>query len=116
MSCVKVDNMNSHSQKPICEGCGEPLGYSQYARAIRSDGSAVNVEENLACRNFPHCKKSEAKPRNGGCGCDDSQCAKCLSINCIWKNCPVHTREVKMSWRKRWESANNKSFPAPENY
>jgi hypothetical protein len=107
--------MNS-SLKPICPECGEPLEHSQYARALRSDGSAVNADENLACRNFPHCKKAEVESRNGGCGCDEPQCAKCLSVNCTWVNCPVHTREAKIAWRKRWELANNKPFPESENF
>ena len=102
--------------KPTCPECGEPLGYSQYARALRSDGSAVNAEENLACRNFPHCKKAEVDIGYKGCGCDEPQCAKCLSTNCKYKNCPIHTCEAKMAWRKRWETANNKPFPEPENY
>lgn len=50
------------------------------------------------------------------CLCDEPQCAKCLSVNCQDKNCLVHIREKKMSWRKRWEMNNKKSFPRPKNY
>ena len=50
------------------------------------------------------------------CKCDDAFCAKCLSINCQDKNCSMHTKENKMAWRKRWELANHKIFPSPENY
>lgn len=50
------------------------------------------------------------------CQCDELQCAKCLSINSKDKNCPTHTREAKIAWRKRWETANNKPFPEPKNF
>jgi hypothetical protein len=50
------------------------------------------------------------------CECSESQCAKCLSINCEDKNCPTHTKERKIAWRKNWELNNHKNFPHPENY
>ena len=50
------------------------------------------------------------------CSCDDTQCAKCLSMNCEDKECRVHTKEKKQDWRKRWETSNYKPFPNPKNY
>lgn len=50
------------------------------------------------------------------CLCDDSDCAKCLSMNCQDKNCLVHTKERKEAWRCRWEEANKRQFPHPKNY
>lgn len=54
--------------------------------------------------------------RQKKCQCDESQCAKCLSINCQDKNCQIHTREAKIAWRKKWEIANNKPFPHQDNF
>ena len=54
--------------------------------------------------------------KSNKCVCDDPTCAKCLSINCQNKDCPVHTKERKEAWRHRWEEANKKPFPHPENY
>ncbi len=42
----------------------------------------------------------ESKCSDCPCKCDESQCAKCLSVNCKDENCPTHTREAKMAWRK----------------
>ena len=50
------------------------------------------------------------------CKCDDPQCAKCLGINCMDKNCPTHTKEAKANWRKQWEFAHKEPFPHTENY
>ena len=50
------------------------------------------------------------------CLCDDKRCAKCLSVNCVDKECPIHTKEAKKLWRENWETANNKPFPVPDNY
>lgn len=50
------------------------------------------------------------------CKCDEPQCGKCLSVNCKDKECPTHTKEAKIAWRKRWEVANKKPFPHSENY
>ena len=50
------------------------------------------------------------------CVCDNPTCAKCLSVNCQDKNCPVHASALKKAWRERWEKANNKPFPHPANY
>lgn len=50
------------------------------------------------------------------CGCIEPQCGKCLSVNCSDVKCAIHTKEAKMAWRKRWEFANKKPFPHPENY
>ena len=35
------------------------------------------------------------------CQCDDSFCAKCLSINCKDDNCPTHTNEKKLRYRTK---------------
>ena len=35
------------------------------------------------------------------CQCVDSQCAKCLSINCLDDNCPTHPAEKKLAFRVR---------------
>lgn len=61
-------------------------------------------------------QREEKELRGINCRCDEPQCAKCLSVNCKDENCPTHTREAKMTWRKRWETANNKPFPEPENF
>ncbi len=45
------------------------------------------------------------------CLCNEPTCAKCLSVNCKDDNCPVHTKENKIAWRKRWEKAHHKPFP-----
>jgi len=50
------------------------------------------------------------------CQCMSSVCGKCLSVNCKDKNCPVHTKEKKEAWRKRWERVNKKPFHYPKNY
>lgn len=50
------------------------------------------------------------------CQCDESQCAKCLSVNCKDKNCITHTKEAKIAWRKRWEITNHKPFPEENNF
>ncbi len=42
-----------------CEECGELLKPSQYARVIKEGDEAVKDIENLACRNYPNCKKAE---------------------------------------------------------
>lgn len=34
------------------------------------------------------------------CLCDESQCAKCLMVNCEDDNCLVHTLRVKNKYRK----------------
>mgnify|MGYP001608526443 CR=1 FL=1 len=54
--------------------------------------------------------------KNKKCRCTDPSCAKCLGVNCQDKNCHTHTAENKKAWHKRWEEANKKPFPHPENY
>ncbi len=72
------------------------------------------------CFDFIHeeIPKIEAEKERLGvkCKCVNVQCAKCLSINCQDKSCPVHTKEHKETWRRRWEEANKKPFPYPKNY
>ncbi len=36
------------------------------------------------------------------CLCEDSQCAKCLLINCKDENCKVHTKERKEKFRESY--------------
>ena len=52
---------------------------------------------------------------NKKCLCDNTTCAKCLGLNCKDKNCPIHTKEKKEDWRRRWEEANKKPFPHQKN-
>lgn len=52
---------------------------------------------------------------NKKCLCDNPTCAKCLGLNCKDKNCPIHTKEKKEDWRRRWEEANKKPFPHQKN-
>lgn len=70
----------------------------------------------IAARSKWPIKRKSLKIQNRKCLCDNSTCAKCLSINCQDKNCKVHTKEGKEIWRRRWEEANKKSFPHPKNY
>lgn len=47
---------------------------------------------------------------NKKCLCNNPTCAKCLGINCQDKDCKVHTKDLKMAWRKRWEMNHKKLF------
>lgn len=59
----------------------------------------------------------DQKIKNGiKCRCDKPLCAKCLSVNCTDKNCPTHSKEDKIIWRKRWEQSHNKKFPHSKNF
>lgn len=48
--------------KPVCEECGVELAQSQYAHGMKPDGTFPKANENLACRNYPNCSKSEVEP------------------------------------------------------
>ena len=39
------------------------------------------------------------------CLCDNSKCAKCLSVNCQDPECLIHTKENKETW---WLARGNK--------
>jgi hypothetical protein len=43
----------------FCDGCGAELKPSQYARRIQDDGTALNANDVLVCRNYPACSKAE---------------------------------------------------------
>lgn len=49
--------------KKICIKCGQEAEPSQYARAKVDDKPAVKYDENLVCRNFPDCEKSEKEEK-----------------------------------------------------
>jgi len=61
-------------------------------------------------------KRKLLKKQNKKCLCDNPTCAKCLGINCQDKDCQIHTKERKESWRRRWEKVNKKPFSHPKNY
>lgn len=63
----------------------------------------------------PH-NTNKGKVLEKKCICNTTLCAKCLSINCIDKNCTTHTKEAKIAWRKNWEATNKAIFPHPANY
>lgn len=50
------------------------------------------------------------------CYCDKPQCGKCLGVNCENNECPTHTKENKIKYRKNWEFQHNKKLPEVENY
>lgn len=54
--------------------------------------------------------KVKSEEANKKCLCNTPLCAKCLSINCEDKNCPTHTKDSKIAWRKNWEQVNGKSL------
>lgn len=62
--------------------------------------------------------KHRQEKSNAGieCKCDESQCGKCLSVGCKDKNCPTHTKQAKIAWRKEWEMVNHKPFPEENNF
>lgn len=43
----------------ICEACEVELKPSQYARKIQDDGTVLNANDVLVCRNYPACSKAE---------------------------------------------------------
>lgn len=43
----------------FCEECGAELKRSQYARRKLEDGTSVDVDDVLVCRNYPACSKAE---------------------------------------------------------
>lgn len=50
-------------QEEVCEKCKKTLGMSQFARGLNSSGQAVRIDEDLVCRNWPHCEKAEKESR-----------------------------------------------------
>ncbi len=42
-----------------CEVCGTELKPSQYARRIQDNGTVLNANDVLVCRNYPACPNSE---------------------------------------------------------
>lgn len=49
--------MNDLNKK--CKSCGEDLKPSQYARRKKESNKIIRENEDLVCRNYPICKKSE---------------------------------------------------------
>lgn len=49
--------MNNQDKK--CEKCGELLKPTQYATLKRECNLAVEINEDLVCRNYPACKNAE---------------------------------------------------------
>lgn len=97
--------------KKLCEKCNKKVSENE----VVSIGVHLIGGDTLEPQAFQHipCGGSVIKIM---CECDEPQCAKCLSVNCQEKICPTHTKEAKIAWRKRWEQANKKDFPHPENY
>ena len=46
-----------------CENCEQPLKPSQYTRTKREGERAVQENDNLVCRNYPACEKSEKETK-----------------------------------------------------
>jgi len=46
-------------------------------------------------------EKENLKKEVQKCVCDEPQCAKCIGVNCQDDNCPIHTIEKKLAYRKR---------------
>lgn len=50
------------------------------------------------------------KNKDFKCLCENPDCAKCLSINCLDDNCKVHTQEKKEAFAKRWERTHDNNI------
>lgn len=107
-------NKKQH-QKDYDDGlCGD----CPYCGADRPEHACSNccddIEKEVCWKYGGYCKKCfiyvhEELPKIRGlkqelgvvCQCDDPQCAKCLSVNCVDENCPTHTKDLKLNFQLR---------------